>query len=608
MTGGNPFFVTEVLGAGGSGDPADRPRRGARARGAADGGGARAARRGRGRAGRGRAVAARRGRGPDASTVDECLTSGMLRADRDVARLPARARAARGRGVDRARPPARAAPRDPGGAGRRRRAASRTLARLAHHAEAAGDARAVLRYAPAAAERAALLDAHREAAAQYGRALRFADALPPEQRAELLELRSDECFICRAARGGARGAQELARDQPRARRSAPRGRRPALLSRLALVRRPATGGRARPRWPPSTCSSASPAAASSRWRTATSRSCGCIARRRRRRASSGATRAIELAERSASPQPLAHALNSVGFVEFRAGSDDGAGEARAQPRDRLEHGFHESGHRAFINLAAAGVDRRLVRALPEDWIQQGLDFLRGAQRRLVAGLPAAACVRGSSSSRVGWSEATDAAEHVLAARALPLARVIALVRARPGPRAARRSRGGRRRSTRRCARLGRERAPADRRRRDGARGGGAAGRRVVRRARPDRRRVRARAGPRRRHPGAASWRCLRRRAGIEDELPRARSRSRSRSSSPASGSVPPSAGASWRARTRRRSRCSRSTTRARSGGRSPSSTGSRPGRRPRSRRAGCASGACACRAARTRARARTPPA
>ena len=48
-------------------------------------------------------------------------------------------------------------------------------ARLAHHAEGAGDADAVLRFAPAAAMRAASLGAHRQAAAQYARALRFAD-------------------------------------------------------------------------------------------------------------------------------------------------------------------------------------------------------------------------------------------------------------------------------------------------------------------------------------------------------------------------------------------------------------------------------------------------
>jgi DNA-binding CsgD family transcriptional regulator/tetratricopeptide (TPR) repeat protein len=45
---------------------------------------------------------------------------------------------------------------------------------LAHHAEGAGDAQAVLRHAPEAAMRSAALGAHREAAAQYERALRFA--------------------------------------------------------------------------------------------------------------------------------------------------------------------------------------------------------------------------------------------------------------------------------------------------------------------------------------------------------------------------------------------------------------------------------------------------
>src|SRR6516225_1981772 len=46
---------------------------------------------------------------------------------------------------------------------------------LAHHAEGAGAAKAVLRYAPQAARRSAVLGAHREAAAQFERALRFAE-------------------------------------------------------------------------------------------------------------------------------------------------------------------------------------------------------------------------------------------------------------------------------------------------------------------------------------------------------------------------------------------------------------------------------------------------
>src|SRR5262249_42444329 len=68
------------------------------------------------------------------------------------------------------------------------------LPRLAHHAEAAGDAAAVLRFAPEAAAKAAALGANREAAAQYARALRFADGLAPPERADLLERQAEAQF------------------------------------------------------------------------------------------------------------------------------------------------------------------------------------------------------------------------------------------------------------------------------------------------------------------------------------------------------------------------------------------------------------------------------
>ena len=67
-------------------------------------------------------------------------------------------------------------------------------ARLAHHAEAAEDRDLVLTYAPVAAAKASSLNAHREAAAQYRRALRFAGELPATGRAHLLEALAQECF------------------------------------------------------------------------------------------------------------------------------------------------------------------------------------------------------------------------------------------------------------------------------------------------------------------------------------------------------------------------------------------------------------------------------
>lgn len=60
-------------------------------------------------------------------------------------------------------------------------------ARLAYHAEAAGVGEAVLRHASAAARQAAANRAHREAFEQYARALRFAEELEPRTLAHLYE-------------------------------------------------------------------------------------------------------------------------------------------------------------------------------------------------------------------------------------------------------------------------------------------------------------------------------------------------------------------------------------------------------------------------------------
>nr|WP_198950509.1 LuxR family transcriptional regulator [Kineosporia sp. A_224] len=68
-------------------------------------------------------------------------------------------------------------------------------ARVAHHAEAAGDAAAVVDHAPAAAARAADLGAHREAVHQYRRALRFAHGPADGRRADLLWVLGYECYL-----------------------------------------------------------------------------------------------------------------------------------------------------------------------------------------------------------------------------------------------------------------------------------------------------------------------------------------------------------------------------------------------------------------------------
>ena len=109
---------------------------------------------------------------------------------------------------------------------------SRNLARLAHHADAAGEAGAVLRFAPEAAARASSLGAHREAAAQYGRALRFAQDVSLDERAQLLEQHSHECYLTDAG-DEAVGSLQAAIDCYR--ELGDRRREGATLSRLAGI-------------------------------------------------------------------------------------------------------------------------------------------------------------------------------------------------------------------------------------------------------------------------------------------------------------------------------------------------------------------------------------
>ena len=194
QTGGNAFYVTEVLAAGGDGIPST----------VRD------------------AVLARAARlSPDARAVleaaaipqpqadlwllerlardaiaglEECLSSGMLTSSNDAVAF--RHELAR-RAIEESF--------DPLTRSRLHRAALEALqgpphgapdyARLAHHAEGSGDSDAVLRLAPVAAERAVAVGAHREAAAQYERAIRFADGLDSASLADLLELYSYECFL-----------------------------------------------------------------------------------------------------------------------------------------------------------------------------------------------------------------------------------------------------------------------------------------------------------------------------------------------------------------------------------------------------------------------------
>ena len=224
-TAGNPFFVTEVLAAG-TGLVPRSVRDAVLARAARLGGAAREV-----------LDAAAVVPGPAelwlldalapaaAAALDECLGSGMVVLA--GGRVEFRHEIAR-QVVEESLPPGRRAGLHRAalaGAGLARRPPD--LARLAHHAEAAGDAEAVLRYAPAAAEHAAAAGARREAAGLYARALRFAGALEPAGAGRAAGAVRRRGVLHRHGRGGDRGAAGGGGDPPGARGPAAAGRRAA---------------------------------------------------------------------------------------------------------------------------------------------------------------------------------------------------------------------------------------------------------------------------------------------------------------------------------------------------------------------------------------------
>ena len=130
----------------------------------------------------------------DLGALDECLASGVLRAEADgvlfrheLARLAVESSLAPDRAVALHRR-ALAALSDP-------TLGAPDYVRLAHHAEAAGDGPAMLRYAPAAGERAAERGSPREAQHHYWRALRFAEGIDPVMRSDLLERFCDHAYF-----------------------------------------------------------------------------------------------------------------------------------------------------------------------------------------------------------------------------------------------------------------------------------------------------------------------------------------------------------------------------------------------------------------------------
>jgi DNA-binding CsgD family transcriptional regulator/tetratricopeptide (TPR) repeat protein len=370
-------------------------------------------------------------RGLDA--LDECLHSGVLRAEADgvvfrheLARLTVENALAPDRAVSLHRRALAALSRPELGAP--------DLARLAHHAEAAGEGPAVLRYAPAAGEHAASLGAPREAQDQYLRALRFAGNLPSEERAPLIERYADHAYLGAQRDEAADAMTEVITTYRRAGDHIRHG--DALLRRARLLacigRFPEAGDAIRESVRVLELAPPGPELA-----RAYSMLAGVLVDLDPEAAIACGERGIELAERLGATGPLVHALNNVGMIRMVCGDQSGRAQLERSLVLAIHNGLGTDAGRAFINLTSClGHEGRWTEAM--DQIEPGIEYCR--EHGLEAWLKSLLGIRAEAELALGdWDAAAETAVAILAAPRdqilaprLEALTVLALVRARRG--------------------------------------------------------------------------------------------------------------------------------------------------------------------------------
>jgi DNA-binding CsgD family transcriptional regulator len=246
------------------------------------------------------------------------------------------------------------------------------LSNLVFHAARAEDAPHVLEYAPLAAKEAARLGAHREAAAHLATALRFVDAAPPALAAQLNEdwayesgiaLKIDDAVI--AAR---RRAIDLWRSQDRIDKV---GHNLRWLSRLHWYRGEAEQAN---RYADEAVRELETREPGPELAMAYSvRSQLHMLNDRMDEAIEWGRRAIALAGELGEADTRAHALNNVGTALLFSGRPGGRELLEESLSLSLANGFHEHAARAYTNLSEYGVVFKDF-ALAERMTAEGIAF------------------------------------------------------------------------------------------------------------------------------------------------------------------------------------------------------------------------------------------
>jgi ATP/maltotriose-dependent transcriptional regulator MalT len=231
-----------------------------------------------------------------------------------------------------------------------KRGAENHLARVVHHAAKSGDSSAVLEYAPLAARQAAALNAHREAASHYLTELQYADKLTPEERAELFECRSYECYLTDQMEEALQARREALQIWKRLSDQLRQGDSLRWMSRFAwaLGRNKEAESHSIEAVRILENSPPGPQLAMAYSNLAQLH----MLSDESPQAVLWGSRAIELAEKIGATETLVHALNNVGSAELDAGNEQGRVKLEESLQLALANNLQDHVARAYTNLGA----------------------------------------------------------------------------------------------------------------------------------------------------------------------------------------------------------------------------------------------------------------
>jgi DNA-binding CsgD family transcriptional regulator len=296
------------------------------------------------------------------------------------------------------------------------------LARIVHHAEAAGAAAAVSEHAPAAARQAAALGAHRQAADHYRRALQYGQELADEPRALLVEALAYEYYLTSDIAAAHEVQCEALALWKRLGVPLGIGRNMRWLSRFAWFVNDRAGAE---RLADEAIEVLASLPESDELAMAYSnRSLLDMLNQQVESCVAWGTKAIELARRLGAREVLTHALNNVGTVRAMGGASGGT-DLEESLQLALAGNLHEHAARAYTNLSSRDVASRKYFSARR-WFDEGIAYT--AERDLDSWNLYMLAWRARMHAETGlWQSACDDAEAVISApHVLPVSRIPAL--------------------------------------------------------------------------------------------------------------------------------------------------------------------------------------